>query len=116
MAACVIHDSFVGHSDQVSILNESINFNWPSSFHPLPHPPCRYSREGITVRYLFLGALITRFSEPLQISQYADYDGVMKCACEVEYLAISAIIPTRGAQIFQKRRSHLKILGAKGVT
>jgi hypothetical protein len=79
MAACVMHDSFVGHSDQVSILNESINFNLPSSFHPLPHPSSPYSRKGITVRYLLLGALVTRFSETLQISQYADYDGDIRC-------------------------------------
>jgi hypothetical protein len=77
MAACVMHDSFVVHSDQVSILNESINFNLRSSFHLL-HPSSPYSRKGITVRYLLLGALVTRFSETLQISQYADYAGVMK--------------------------------------
>jgi hypothetical protein len=78
MAACVMHDSSVGHSDQVSILNESINFNLPSSFHPLPHRSSPYSRKGIKVRYLLLGALVTRFSETLQISHYADCDGVTK--------------------------------------
>lgn len=78
MAACVMHDSFVDHSDQVSILNAFINFNLSSSFHPLPHPFSPYSRDGITVRYLLLGAHITRFGETLQTSQYADYAGVMK--------------------------------------
>ena len=78
MATCVMHDSFVGHSYQVSILNKSVNFNLPFSFHPLPHPSSPYSRKGITARYLLLGALVTTFSETLQVSQYADYDGVMK--------------------------------------
>jgi len=45
MTASVMHDSFVGHSDQVTILNESINFNFPSSFHPLPiHPVHKAAR------------------------------------------------------------------------
>jgi hypothetical protein len=78
MAACAMHDSFVGHSDQVSILNESINFNLPSALHPFPRPPSPHCRQSITVRYLLLGALVTRCSETLQISQYADEDGVMQ--------------------------------------
>jgi hypothetical protein len=73
-----MRDSFVGHSDQVSILNESINFNLPFSFHPPPHPSSPYSRQGITVRYLLLAALAATFSETLQVSQYADYGSVVK--------------------------------------